>query len=139
MKQESQDIQSTKALKKRKPKSKKLSKGLGDTIEKVAEATGIKAIVEAVVDDCGCSKRKEALNKRFAYFNPMSEQDKTLWVETLKPFNKFGAKLGLGIQGTIIDLYQRVFNVRKKKTTCGTCVLEWLEKLDKAYEASCES
>lgn len=44
------------------------SKGLGDTIEKVTTATGIKAAVKAVVgEDCGCDERKEKLNKLFPY------------------------------------------------------------------------
>lgn len=47
------------------------SKGLGDTIEKITTATGIKKIVNTVSKitgkDCGCNKRKEALNKAFPY------------------------------------------------------------------------
>ncbi len=47
------------------------SKGLGDTIEKVTKATGIKKVVETVAKaagkDCGCGKRKEALNRAFPY------------------------------------------------------------------------
>ena len=51
---------------------KNKSKGLGDTVEKFTKATGIKSIVEAVnkargVKDCGCGKRKDALNKMFPY------------------------------------------------------------------------
>jgi hypothetical protein len=42
------------------------SKGLGDTIEKITTATGIKYAVDAVAKatkkDCGCGGRKEALN-----------------------------------------------------------------------------
>lgn len=43
------------------------SKGLGDTIEKITKATGIKTAVETItksldVEGCGCAKRKEALN-----------------------------------------------------------------------------
>lgn len=42
------------------------SQGLGDTIEKITTATGIKSAVEnvakAVNKDCGCGARKEALN-----------------------------------------------------------------------------
>ena len=33
------------------------SKGLGDTIEKITKFTGIKAVVEAVTEDCGCEAR----------------------------------------------------------------------------------
>ncbi len=47
------------------------SKGLGDTIEKVTTATGIKKVVETVAKaagkDCGCGKRKDALNRAFPY------------------------------------------------------------------------
>lgn len=42
------------------------SQGLGDTIEKITAATGIKKAVEAVSKasgkDCGCAARKEKLN-----------------------------------------------------------------------------
>lgn len=42
------------------------SKGLGDTIEKITAATGIKKVVETVSKatgkECGCNKRKETLN-----------------------------------------------------------------------------
>lgn len=47
------------------------SKGLGDTVEKFTEATGIKAVVEKVAKatgkDCGCGKRKDTLNRVFPY------------------------------------------------------------------------
>tara|TARA_R110000787_G_C13232597_1_gene427405 strand:+ start:238 stop:399 length:162 start_codon:yes stop_codon:yes gene_type:complete len=47
------------------------SKGLGDTIEKATKATGIKKIVDAVSRvtgvDCGCSKRRDALNEKYPY------------------------------------------------------------------------
>lgn len=47
------------------------SKGLGDTIEKITTATGIKKIVDTVSKatgkPCGCGERKEKLNKVFPY------------------------------------------------------------------------
>ena len=47
------------------------SKGLGDSIEKVTKATGIKAFVErtnrVLGKDCGCSARRDKLNKMFPY------------------------------------------------------------------------
>lgn len=47
------------------------SKGLGDSIEKITTATGIKKIVEAgakaLNKDCGCGKRKKILNEKFPY------------------------------------------------------------------------
>ena len=47
------------------------SKGLGDTIEKITTATGIKKVVDTVAKatgkDCGCNKRRDALNRAFPY------------------------------------------------------------------------
>ena len=47
------------------------SKGLGDTVEKITTATGIKKVVDIVAKktkkDCGCERRKDKLNKMFPY------------------------------------------------------------------------
>jgi arginyl-tRNA synthetase len=43
------------------------SKGLGDTIGKITKFTGIKAIVDAVVEDCGCQARQDWLNGKVPY------------------------------------------------------------------------
>ena len=48
------------------------SKGLGDSIEKLTKLTGIKSLAQMGAravgkKDCGCNKRKEALNKVFTY------------------------------------------------------------------------
>lgn len=47
------------------------SKGLGDTIDKITSSTGIKSVVcgvsRIIKKDCGCSKRKQALNRMFPY------------------------------------------------------------------------
>lgn len=45
----------------------KKDKGLGDTIDRFTTATGIKRVVNAVVKNCGCDKRKELLNQKFPY------------------------------------------------------------------------
>ena len=49
----------------------KKDKGLGDTIERVTKATGIKKVVDTVAKatgkDCGCKGRKNKLNKMFPY------------------------------------------------------------------------
>ena len=45
--------------------------GLGDTIERITTATGIKSVVDKIAEktgkDCGCAKRKELLNQKFPY------------------------------------------------------------------------
>lgn len=47
---------------------RKMSRGLGDTIAKITEATGIDKLVKRFVKgDCGCNKRREQLNKLVPY------------------------------------------------------------------------
>jgi len=49
---------------------KKKSQGLGDTVEKVAYIAtlgGLVAPKKLTDKDCGCNKRKEALNKKVSY------------------------------------------------------------------------
>ena len=48
------------------------SRGLGDTIEKFTQTTGIKTLAQFTTrftgkKDCGCGKIKDKLNKMFPY------------------------------------------------------------------------
>ena len=49
------------------------SKGLGDTIQKITKATGIKKVVDTVSKitkkPCNCGERKDTLNRLFPYNN----------------------------------------------------------------------
>ena len=51
----------------------KKHRGLGDTVEAITSATGIKSIVEAgskaFNKPCGCQQRKKTLNDLFPYGN----------------------------------------------------------------------
>ena len=54
---------------------KEESKGLGDTIAKFTNATGIDKLAETLVaaagkEDCGCNKRRKTLNELFPYTKP---------------------------------------------------------------------
>lgn len=57
----------------------KKSKGLGDTIEKITTATGIKQVVDKVSNatnmPCGCKQRKDTLNRLFPYNNNNNESN----------------------------------------------------------------
>ena len=52
-------------------RTRKRAKGLGDTIEQITTATGIKAAIDWFAEktgiDCGCEARKEKLNKLLQY------------------------------------------------------------------------
>ena len=57
--------------KKKRVSKPKVSKGLGDTVEKVFKATGIDKIAKFVLgEDCGCNERKALLNKLYPYQKP---------------------------------------------------------------------
>tara|TARA_E500000178_G_C16614501_1_gene570523 strand:+ start:346 stop:504 length:159 start_codon:yes stop_codon:yes gene_type:complete len=47
------------------------SRGLGDDIEKFTTFTGIKRAVDVIAEkfnkDCGCSERRDSLNRMFPY------------------------------------------------------------------------
>ncbi len=53
--------------------SSKKNKGLGDTIYNFTTRTGIAKAVDKISKvtgkECGCQKRREALNKKFPYKN----------------------------------------------------------------------
>ena len=58
-------------VKKTKKANTMKSKGLGDTVEKITKATGIKTMVDKVSKGlnipCGCAARRQALNKLVPY------------------------------------------------------------------------
>ncbi len=71
----------TKAAPKNEP-----SKGLGDTIQKITDATKLSALAKAIAgDDCGCAKRREKLNALFPYAQPMDDDSKHKWETIIKP------------------------------------------------------
>lgn len=45
------------------------SKGLGDTIAKITNTTGIARIIKTITPNCGCDERQEWLNKKIPYKN----------------------------------------------------------------------
>tara|TARA_R110002012_G_scaffold114166_1_gene260781 strand:+ start:823 stop:1191 length:369 start_codon:yes stop_codon:yes gene_type:complete len=118
----------------------KKSKGLGDSIERITRASGIKAVVDKVSEltgiDCKCQERKEALNKLYPYSRQMTEDEMKIYEEVL-PRTKDNRISG-NDQSTMVMLYNKVFNANKKTSSCGSCVKETLSKLKKVYENSCE-
>jgi hypothetical protein len=49
---------------------------LGDDIEKITKATGIKKVVDKLPGDCGCGKRKEKLNNPDLLINKILYKNK---------------------------------------------------------------
>ena len=116
-------------------RKKKKSKGLGDTIEKFTEATGIKKVVKWIAgEDCGCDKRKEKLNQIFKYkSNPecLNESEYNYLTEFFKVAKQ---TLKYDEQREILEISNRVFNEKRELSTCGSCVRELINQMKRLYD-----
>tara|TARA_R100000781_G_scaffold548_3_gene935 strand:- start:231 stop:590 length:360 start_codon:yes stop_codon:yes gene_type:complete len=115
------------------------SKGLGDSIEKALKAAGIDKVAKKVLgDDCGCSDRKEKLNKMFPYnkVRQFTEDEQKIYEEVIDRTK--GTITGKD-QAILVKLYNKVFNANKKPSSCTSCVQQTLAKLKKVYINSCKN
>lgn len=117
--------------------AKKQAQGLGDTVEQITEATGIKKVVEifskATGIDCGCDERKEKLNKLFSYnrnVNCLTEKDYNALTDLIAPSKN---TLTPEEQKVISDIYYNVFNYRLELSSCGSCWAGKVQELRKVY------
>jgi tyrosine-protein phosphatase YwqE len=113
--------------------AKKKAKGLGDTIEQITEATGIKKLVEFVAgDDCGCEERKKKLNELFPYRNPNCLlEDEYQWLKETNVLSQNTFKPSE--QTRLLAIYNRVFSVRQEPTSCASCFRELVLKMQKVF------
>ena len=115
----------------------KKSKGLGDTIEQITKATGIKAVVEAVSEatgiDCGCGERKDLLNKLFPYKQAecLTDEDNE-WLKVF--FETNNNQLTPKQQTKVIEIYKNVFNQVIQPSNCGSCWRDRINELRKVYD-----
>ena len=117
--------------------AKKKAEGLGDTIESITEATGIKAAVEmfskATGIDCGCEERKAKLNELFSYsrkVNCLTEKDYNALTDLIAPSK---STLTIEEQQIISEIYYNVFNYRLQLSSCGSCWAGKVQELRKVY------
>ena len=107
------------------------SKGLGDTVEKITKATGIKKVVKAVFgDDCGCNERKDRLNSIMSYkvVNCLEEEE----YNYIKDFIDLKrSSVTMAEQRGLLTIYNRVFNQRKQMSNCPSCVRSIVSELKK--------
>lgn len=111
------------------------STGLGDTVEKVFKAVGIDKAVKFIAgEDCGCSDRREILNKVFPYQKPECLNEKeynflSKFFETRHP------QIKPNEQEALLDVYNRIFKDNVEMTSCGSCFLNNVyKKLERVYK-----
>lgn len=127
-------------MEKRKRRTKaevEASKGLGDTVEKVLQKTGVAKVAKWLLgEDCGCDERKAKLNEWFPYATPncLTEDEHnylTNW------FSEKRNSITPVEQRELLAIYNRVFNKRQDLTTCSTCwkdILKGLQTVFDSYE-----
>lgn len=111
------------------------SEGLGDSIEKITEATGIKAAVKFLAgEDCGCSERRDKLNKLFNYSKPecLTEDE----YNYLADFYSQQKNVLTGMEKQqLLLIYNRVFRANKRMTSCSACLRSIYNKLKQYFES----
>lgn len=137
-------------LKQPKPRKPK-SEGLGDTIAKITEATGLKKVVEAweakTGKDCGCEERRVKLNKLIKYA-------RTINCMTLSQYDRWTVERAIIAEQTkknvilmpqltaIYEIHRAVYGL-PLEMPCMTCtksyklwlsMVEQLEAIWKSYE-----
>lgn len=115
----------TKEYKEWKKNHSKASEGLGDTVEKITKATGIKKAVDTVFSklekDCGCDERKKKLNERFRYEKPecfLEEEFNLIHDRIESKSDRFTPDQ----QAEFIKIFERVFNT--KIVGCSSCAFK---------------
>lgn len=109
------------------------TKGLGDKVEKVLEATGVKAVVKAVLgDDCGCEERKQKLNLLgWGKVNCLEDEE----YNYLHAFFESNPKVVRpSEQIELVKIARRVFNRKYEVSGCSGCVRDLVNKLKAVYE-----
>jgi len=113
------------------------SQGLGDTVEKIFEATGIAKLVHFIAgEDCGCDKRKATLNKLFPYNNPLClTEDEYQYLDAYIVSKRDDLKHAE--QTRMLSIYNRVFKAKNEPSNCASCwrdIMNSLKKVHRTYE-----
>ena len=118
------------------------SMGLGDAVEKVTKATGIKSVVEHLYgEDCGCEDRKNKLNAfgvklRDLFRTPkidFLQKEEYLYLKEFKSrYN--GRELKREEQIELLKIHNRVFNTKRQMSTCTSCLKELCNKMIRLYD-----
>jgi hypothetical protein len=124
-----------KAYKEWKAKREAAPEGVGDTLEKVFEATGVADVVKFIAgEDCGCAERKDRLNKLLPFRNPECfTEDEYVWLSDY--FSERVTSVNVNDQTKLVNIYNRVFHKRERLSRCSSCVRRIYNDLKKYYDS----
>lgn len=108
------------------------SKGLGDSIAKITQATGVKSLVKKLFGpDCGCDERKLKLNKLFRYKTECLDEGEFNYLKDF--FTRLKGTINPADQRKVLVIYNRVFNQRMVATSCAPCWIGIIDNVKKIY------
>ena len=109
--------------------------GVGNVVESITKATGIKKAVEFLAgEDCGCDKRKEKLNKLKIRktINCLTEKEYEFLAELKE---NPPAKWTHSVQEKILRTQERVFNMKYSHyPSCGGCITQAYNDLMRVFD-----
>lgn len=110
-------------------------KGVGDTLERVFEKTGVtKAFKWAFGEDCNCDKRKQWLNEKLPYkTHDCLTEDEYMWCKGY--FNTFRDTIARDEQRKLLDIYNRIFKKNKQTSSCSSCVKDLYNQVKQLFDA----
>lgn len=111
------------------------SQGLGDTIEKITTATGIKSIVKFIAgEDCGCEERKQKLNELFSYKKVLClTESEYNYLDAF--FTTNGESVKPTTQKELYAIHDRIMQLKRPSLSgCPDCVRQMISNLKRVYE-----
>ena len=96
-------------------------KGLGDSVEKALDITGIYSLAKAIIgEDCGCDERKSFLNKivKYKVVNCLVEDEFNYLSDFME---RKAIRVAPSEQKVLLKIYNRVFNKKQQQTSCSSC------------------
>jgi len=117
--------------------TRKPSRGIGDTIEKITKATGIEKAVKFIAgEDCGCEERKAKLNALVPYRQPLCMTEfEYNWMKTFR--EQQNTTITHMESEEIAKMYHRIFQLKRVYKPCTCNPREWqrmINELNAVFE-----
>lgn len=122
--------------------AKKITKGLGDEIEVIAEVLGVKKAFELFHEftgiDCGCEQRKQKLNAKFPSFKDINCLDKYDY-DILKDLFDNNLELTHTLKSNLNNIYINTFGINLELEGCPSCWRDYVANLKQVFDAYTEA
>ena len=113
------------------------SKGLGDTVKKIADFLGIdrlaKEYTKVTGKNCGCGKRQTILNNWLTYTGSLREWEYDYLDNFFKSY-KGSALESFDQRDMLLMISNRVFNKKEAPSNCSSCLRNMINALKSEFD-----